>query len=149
MPAVQLTKGTTQVATATVAIAALAAAGTNTAANITLIRGISLASATTQFVPTAEYWYITGIYLPGATAPTGMNALLLTFVNSAPQPFAPAESEVSQTIFNKLTLPPQEWIQLPNGQQWQQAIQPQVANTSTTTVTFQETILRMPLASMQ
>lgn len=150
MPQVQLTKGVSQIATASATANPGTAAGANLTASITLIRGISLASSNTQYVPTAEYWYITGIFLnPNQTASIA-HALLITYVNSAPQPFAPQEDEVQQTTYNKLVLPAQEWIQLPNGQSWQQAIQPTATvTTTTTTVTFQETILRMPLTTLK
>lgn len=154
MPSIQLTKGVSQIATATATVNPATASGTNIAASITKIRGISLASSSTQFIPTNEYWYITGIYVPttstGAVNISIANALLITFVNDAPQPYAPSEAEVQQNLYNKLALPPQEWIQLPNGQAFQQAIQPTVTvTTTTTTVTFQETFLRMPLGVMQ
>lgn len=149
MPSVQLTKGNTQVASVTATFNAGTPAGINVPATIVNPRGIALAGASQQSVPTAEYWYITGIYLSAGTSVSIANALLVTYVNNVPQPFAPAEDEVQQTTYNKLVLPPQEWIQLPNGQAWQQALQPQATvTTTTTTVTFFETILRMPLAAL-
>lgn len=148
MPSVQLTKPVTQIATVSVSVPNGSAAGTPIAASITPIRGITLSSSAAQFVPTAEYWYITGIYLNPGQTPTNTNSLLLTYVNNVVQPYAPAEQEVQQTTFNKLVQPSSEWVHLPNGQQFQQAVQPQVTATATTTVTFQETILRMPLAAL-
>lgn len=146
MPSVQLTKGNTQICQAQATANAGTAIGANLAASLTLIRGISLASATQQYVPVNEYWYITGIFLNPNQTPSIAHALLLTYVNSVPQPFAPEEDEVQQGTYNKLTLPSTEWIQLPSGISWQQAIQPTATvTTTTTTVTFQESILRMPL----
>ena len=150
MPATQLTKGNTQIAVVTATPAPPANAGQNYIATINPVRGVALAGATTQFVPQNEYWYLTGVFLNPNQSPTALHGLLLTLVNFIPQMATFQEDEVQQGTYNKLTLPSTEWIQLPSGISWQQAIQPTVTyTTTTTTVTFQETILRVPLALLK
>lgn len=150
MPAVQLTKPITQIATVSYTFPAAAAINVVNAASITNPRFVSLASSSTQFVPTAEYWYITGYFLNTGQSASICSALLVTYVNGAVQPLTISETEILQSTYNKLTFPASEWVQLPNGQQWQQGMVSTVINTTTTTtVTIQETILRMPLAMLQ
>jgi len=144
--AVQLTKPVSQIATATATFAASAAAGTTVMASITVIRGQTPA-AQLQQVPVTEFWYITSIYLPAGVSPSAVNGILITYVNNIAQPLAPMESEVQQTIYNKLRLSADQWIQLQPGISWYQQIQSTVANgTSATTVTFSMVLLRVPVA---
>lgn len=111
---------------------------------------MALASTSTQFVPTAEYDYVTGYFLNTLQSASIAAALLATWVNGAQQPLTVSEGEILQATYNKLVFPQAEWVHLPNGQQWQQGMMATATvTTTTTTVTIQETILRIPLAMMK
>lgn len=143
MPHQQLTRPTSSTATITATFNAGTVAGAAVVANLAIPVGNP--TVTTMFVPTNEYWHITGMYVQAGTSVSIANARVRTTVNFTPQRLQPAEAEIQQNIFNKLKFSPAQYIQVPGGQQFFQELIANVAvTTTTTTVTVFETILHVP-----